>query len=134
MIAFINSFFRFPEKLLLFHIIITALIIRLLLRMISYQRASRICHVFAMYHWRYKISFEQLQELTYRIQTTFAILDHCLIRSLTIFTAFKKTFPNLEIKLGISDTDGFQAHAWLENEGQVIDSGHRDFEVIYSEK
>ncbi len=133
MTSFIRNFWNFPEKQLLIRLLFFALLIKVSLKLISYQQTLSVFRIISRKTTKQAYSFEALQDLTYRIYTTFEIFSNCLVWTLAIFTVFKNTFPNLEIKLGVNQESGFQAHAWLEDQGQIIDFSQSNFQEIYRE-
>ncbi len=124
---------KFPNRGMLLQILLVAMLVKLLLLVISYQRTVKICRFLSHANLRYQLTFLELQELSYRIAATFAIFNHCLVWSLALFTVFKITFPELAIKIGVNQEAGFQAHAWIENQGQIIDLSQSNFQEIYCE-
>jgi hypothetical protein len=134
MLSFLRKFWNFSEKQLLIRFLFFAVLIKFLLKITSYQQTVNIFRLISKRMIAQPLSFTELHDLTYRIYTTFAIFSNCLVWTLVVFTVFKKTFPNLEIKIGVNEESGFQAHAWLENEGQIIDFSQSSFQEIHREQ
>lgn len=134
MLSFLRQFWDFSEKQLLIRFLFFAVLIKVSLKVTSYQQTVSLFRNISKKMIAQPHRFSELKDLTYRIYTTFAIFSNCLVWTLVVFTLFKKTFPNLEIKIGVNQESGFQAHAWLENEGQIIDFSQSSFQEIHREQ
>lgn len=120
--SLIHSFFKLDNntKLLLIKALLFMWIIRVMLWLFSFHRMEQIVKGFS----RVKpVSSTPLPKITWAVQVMgrFVPRSTCLVRALSGQILLARYGYSSLVKIGVSRSKGeFEAHAWLENDGEVV--------------
>ena len=101
---------------------VVVMVIKISLKLFSHPTFKKYYDQFSKPNHSEKTSNESLLKASWAIRAISARWPWkatCLPQALT-FKYFFKNDPTLQLKIGVNTTLGFQAHAWVEKEGNIL--------------
>ena len=100
MINFVRSIRKFPDRGIIIWVLIFSLVIRAALLISNYRNTVKLAKYLANFTPIFSFTVVDLQDLNYRLGSSFSSFKNCLLRSLVLYSVLKKTFSLLHFPAG----------------------------------
>lgn len=133
----IDLFWRLPKlkKINLFKVSFCLVLLKLTIRMLPFNKFVHFFRFLIRSHKNYAYTSERIFEITHNVQVVSNHLvfhSTCLVQALAtkLLLRFDK---NIVLIIGVCMHNGFEAHAWIEKDGNYIigDGANSNFTPIW---